>query len=186
MSFAIVNDAATPHLRGLSTRLADRGHQRQFLLNWAVRVRQEAIRRCLAKGGRRFWRDVARSIAVETDSNSMTVAANHRAAAQKQFGGVIEAKGRAAGGADALTIPLPGTEAEGTTAARFTAAGVQLFALPGPDGEPSVLGYSDDGDFRPLFALVRRTKPQRPDPFMPEEPDVAQYGIEEAIHILNQ
>jgi len=186
MSFARITDTATPRLNWLMGRLNSSGQQR-FLLNWAVAVRKEAIRRCLAKGGRRFWREMARSVQVERGSGSMLVEAQHRAAAQKQYGGVIKAKGKAGGGADHLAIPIEGSEAEGKDTHKFALGGYELFALGLKDDNQGVLGYTGkDGQFVPLFVLVTKTKPQRPDKFMPEDSDVTEYGIEEALHILSR
>lgn len=186
MAFARITDTATPRLRWLMGRLQAGGQQR-FLLNWAVAVRKQAITECLSKGGRRFWREMARSIQVEQSSGAMVVEAKHRAAAQKQYGGVIAAKGKAAGGSDYLTIPIEGSEAEGKDAGKFALGGYELFALGMKDDNRGVLGYTGkDGEFVPLFVLVPKTKPQKADPFFPDDHTVAEFGVEEAMHILNR
>ena len=181
---AIVRDEATPKFRRLAGKIQGSGEQTRFLMRWGTRVRKTAMETAIGKGGRRFWREVARSINLVERSKEVTVEATHVAAAQKQFGGVIEAKGKAGGGAEALTIPIT-EEAEGQSAAKFVAAGLQLFAIKSDSGN-AVLGYSREGEFVALFALVRRTKPQRPDPFFPEDGEIAEIGEEEAVLLVER
>ena len=177
-TFAIRVDTATPRLRDLAGRIRGRGQTMAFLMVWGARVRKTAIANALAKGGRRFWRDMARSINLENEGGSVYVKASHVAAAQKQYGGVIRAKGKAAGGADCLTIPIA-PEAKGQRASKFALAGRKLFCLG------RVLGYSEDsGEFHPLYALAKQTKPQRAQPFFPTEDEDLAMGLEEAERFL--
>jgi hypothetical protein len=177
-----------PRLRALVTRLRDQGQGGDFALRWAVRVRLEAMKRAIGKGGRRFWRDLARSIFAERDGGSAAVVgASHPAAAQKQYGGRIHAKGKSGGGADVLTIPLDSApEARGRRAKEFSLSGLKLFALGMEDGR-GVLGYTDkDGEFKALYALVRQTKRQTADPFMPSESEISDYGLDEAQRLIER
>jgi len=128
-TFAIVRDTLSPTLRRLTRRLGSPADRARFTMRWGTRIRKIAIENAIAKGGRKFWRAVARSINLERKGDEVTVGAHHVAAAQKQYGGSIKAKGKAAGGANALTIPIA-DEAEGQTAAKFMAAGKKL--LPSP------------------------------------------------------
>jgi len=167
---------AFPFLRRLERRLKDRSQRSRFLLQVGAKVRREAQGRALAKGGRRFWRDVARSInLVGANADSVDVAAEHVAAAQKQFGGTIEAKGKARGGADFLTIPIT-EEARGRRASEF---GDDLFVLGTPGGSQGVLGYDSGDGFRALFVLKRRVE-QEADPFMPTTAEATRMAEDEA------
>jgi hypothetical protein len=181
-AFAIVLDTATPRFRAIAGRLQGSGQGDKFLMRWGARVRKVAIERAVAKGGRKLWRQIARSINLQQSGGSVTVGASHVAAAQKQFGGVIRAKGKAAGGADALTIPIA-PEAEGQSAAKFALSGKQLFALGMEDGS-GVLGYTEDNTFHPLFALVRQTRPIPADPFFPSDEESLEMGEEEGLRLI--
>lgn len=175
--FVIAKDTIGPLMQRLAGKLT--GPARQgFVLAWGRAVAVKAQRTARAKGGRRFWRDVSRSINVRTlSADGVEVFSDHVAAAQKQFGGTIEApgKGAYAKGAKALTIPIA-DEAEGRTAAEFTLAGRKLFVLGKKDGvRLGVLGYDEGGDFHPLFALRRRVT-QAAEPFFPPSAEVLALG----------
>jgi hypothetical protein len=145
-TFAIVVNTAEPALSRLAGSIQGSGNMARFLMQWGARVRRQSILNARAKGGRRFWKDIARAINLEPSAGVITVVCRHVAAAQKQFGGVIEAKGKAAGGADYLTIPIA-DEAEGQTAAKFTAEDAwQLTIHPGTilDRIPTILYQRKD------------------------------------------
>lgn len=151
------------------------GNVRNPLMRWGQRTAKTARENARAKGGRRFWFEVARSVSVRTvGAEAVSVATDHVAAAQKQYGGMIEAKN-----AKALTIPVS-EEAKGRRASEFEGGGRKLFVLPSQSGDPSaigVLGYDDDGTFHGLFALRRRLKaPQRAEPWWPTVAEVAEFG----------
>lgn len=169
--FAIAQDTLTPILHRLAGKLTTE-QQAGFVLAWGRGVALQAQRNALAKGGRRFWRALARSVNVRQVSPAgVEVASDHVAAAQKQFGGPIEAPGKGPGSHNAkfLTIPIPGSSAEGRMAGEFG----NLFVLgkqDDPNGRGGVLARAGaGGEVEPLFILVRRTKPQRPDPWFPDE-----------------
>lgn len=167
-------DTATPALQKLIDALTDK---RAFFKTWAQQVVKFARRnaRTNSKGGD-FWKGIAGQTKITAADNSgATVECLHFAGAHKHFGGVIRARN-----AGALTIPLPGREAEGKRAAEFTAGGRQLFVAPGT----SVLGYSDGSKFCGLFAL-RKAVTQKPEPWWPEDNTVLALGIKEADYWLN-
>jgi len=151
---------------------------RPFLAVWGQRTAKEARTTARGKGGRHFWQDVARSVNLAAVSaNTMSVHSTHVAAAQKQFGGVIEAKN-----ARALTIPIA-DEAKGKRASEFETGGRDLFVLATDGGDPDMiglLGYSEDDEFHALFVLRRRTRRQAADPWWPETADVQAMGLQEA------
>lgn len=178
--FRVVVDTATPRLRALARRFTGAQGAR-FLMRWGARVRVEAQTRAIAKGGRRFWRDVARSIDLRLVGDRVQVGAYHVAARQKQEGGPIRAKGKAAGGADWLTIPIS-EEAEGQRAAKFALAGITLYARRGLLGYDSASAF---GVFTPLYALRRETAPQDPEPFFPFDDEVADMGADEAVRMID-
>lgn len=184
-------DTASPRLHALAMAIRSPADRQRFLLRWGARIRKLAQQAALAKGGRRLWREIARSVVVrDISADGVTVAAMHRVAAQKQFGGPIRAKGKAAGGADFLAIPIPGTPAVGQSPAKFALAGRRLFVLGGRGGATAatagkaVLGYEEDDRFQPLFVLKRETRPQRPDKFWPEPETVSEIGAAEAAAVL--
>ena len=169
-------DAVLQHLADLGVRLEDAS---PVLLRWGQRVAIAARNSARARGGRNFWHDVARSVRVEAVwADTVRVHAAHVAAAQKQFGGVIEAKTRAA-----LTIPIS-DEAKGRRAAEFETGGRDLFVLPSTKGDPDsvgILGYEDlGGGFHPLFVLRRRTKRQKAEPWWPTGAQILADGMDEA------
>jgi len=176
-AFAITQDMLTPKLQWYLGLARARGKGGVMLRSWGIAIQNEAQENCEGKGGRSFWREMARSLRLRKDGAAVQVEATHVAAAQKQFGGMIEARGKGAGGADALTIPIT-EEARDRTAADFENAGLDLFALGMDDGDESgVLGYDEGDGFVPLFALRRRLKEdQKPDPFMPDEKRTAELG----------
>ena len=175
MGFAITEDTMTPALRGLVSKLSPPVRMK-FVLQWGTRVKQKAQTTALGKGGRSFWRSIARATNLsEVRQDVVEVATDHVAAMQKQHGGPIVAKGKSGGGADALTIPIA-EEARWRRVAEFTLAH-RLFAIGKDLPERGVLGFDEGGDFVPLYALRRRTASQAADPFFPDEGEVLDMGI---------
>lgn len=157
----------------------------RYLLPWGNAVAKEGRETARAKGGRRFWREIAAATRVGTVApDTVSVANYHVAGAQKQYGGPIVAKN-----AKALTIPIA-PEAEGKRASEFEGGGRNLFVIPSKSGDPDsrgVLGYSTpDGTFHGLFALRTRTRPQAPDPWFPSPARIGQIGLAEARRILQK
>lgn len=168
----IIKDSATPLLeklmRGLTT-----SEQMRTLLQWGAMVRKKAQENAIEKGGRRFWRDIARSTNVrEVSASSVQVASDHVAAAQKQYGGTIAAPGKQSEHpAQALTIPFPGSIAEGHRASEF---GQDLFILKSKKGK-AILGFAQDKKFVPLFILTKSVS-QRASPWFPSDQEAASFG----------
>jgi hypothetical protein len=156
------------------------------LLTWAARVLKEAIQRCLAKGGRRLWRQIARSIKAERDGAAMRVEATHVAAAQKQFGGSISAPGKLSPRpAKLLAIPVDAS-VDGVPAYRYIAGKGRenVSIIINPRTQKGVIGIGPRDNLTVLYALTKQTRPQRPDPFMPAETEIDEMGIEEAVRML--
>ena len=140
-------------------------------------VKREARRNAMAKGGRGFWLQVAdRTRVAEVSADSVTVVNDHVAAAQKQFGGPIAARNR-----KALAIPVD-PMARGRRPSEFT----QPLKVVRTKRGASLLGYEEGRGagrrFVALYALVKRTRPQRPDPFWPT-PERARELAEEAARL---
>lgn len=147
-----------------------------LLKSWGNRLAQTARGNARAKGGRRFWREIADRTRMSSVSESaVIVSCDHVAAAQKQFGGDIRPKNRRA-----LTIPIA-DEARGKTAGEFAAGGRSLFVLESDKADTiGVLGYNEaGGEFHPLFVLRSRVS-QRPEPFWPEAQEIGRIGLAEA------
>lgn len=189
MGFAIIQDTFSPKIGRWAILLKSPQQRQGFLMRWGATIRRQAILNALGKGGRKLWRDIARSVNVRAVSaDAVEVGSDHVAAAQKQFGGPIKAKGKAAGGSDYLTIPVA-PEAEEQSASAFALptamhpeghGGHALFVFP----NSNLLGYAEDGGFHPLFALVKQTKPQRAEPWWPESAFIEDRGVEEAKKLL--
>lgn len=185
MSFVVAVDTATPALQRMAGILQGRGQGGKLVMRWGAVVRKEAMESAIGKGGRKFWRQVARSIKIVPQGDSaVEVKAEHVAAKQKQYGGPIRAKGKAAGGAEMLTIPIS-AEAENRRASDFALGGRVLFC------KGNVLGYNEAGSmgrivrFHPLFALVKSVE-QEPDPWFPEDARVLNLGENEAERLLGK
>jgi hypothetical protein len=177
---------ASARLQALAARVAAAGNGSAFLMRWGTAVRKAAVQTCLARGGRRFWRQIGRSIAVTTRGGGVEVAANHVAAAQKQFGGAIKARGRAAGGADWLHIPVD-PRAEGVPPGRFALGGTKLAWVINRSTQRGVCGLRrPDGSIDVLYALRKKTAEQRPQPFMPSPRQAAEMGVSEALRFLTR
>ena len=179
IGFVIARDEVGPMIKSLAGKLS-LPQRVVFLIAWGRDVALQAQRNARAKGGRRFWTDIARSVNVRSvSSEGVEVASDHVAAAQMQYGGVIEAPGRGPGSkhASALAIPLP--EAGGRPPSAFTNR--HLFVLPSkrPDTK-GILGYStgkgENEVFHPLFVLRKRTKFLLARPFFPTAPEVLAEG----------
>jgi len=172
--------------RDIVATAARLGDVRVPMLRWAQRTAIRARENARAKPGRRFWRDIARSVSVASiGTDAMSVHSAHVAAAQKQFGGVIESRP----GGPPLTIPIA-TEARGRRASEFEGGGRDLFTLPSKSGGADaigILGYSDGGgEFHALFALRRRTRRQDAKPWWPTQAETIDYGRDEFARYLSE
>lgn len=181
MAFRINNSEVNRTLADLADRIRE---PIKFLKTWGNSVAKSARANALGKGGRNFWRDIARSVQVkEVGENAVTVGSDDKRAAHKQFGGDIFASKKGA-----LTIPIS-REAEGKTAGEFEAGGRELFVVSGFRSDPNtmgILGYSPRyGEFRPLFAL-RKKVTQKAEPWFPDEAEVAELGMKEAAYWLER
>jgi len=174
LRITVFSDSATPFMDRLGRRLLDPRARKRFLTQFGAKTSRQAKLNARAKGGRRFWKEMSRSInLVDVDSRSATVEATHVAAAQKEFGGRITAKGRAAGGADFLAFGISGTEAEGRSTYDFL--GRDLVPLGLDDGSGVLAEVDENENIYPLFVLTRSVD-QKADPFMPDEKAVRRIG----------
>ena len=160
-----------------------------FLKNWANASAMKGRENARKKGGRRYWKELARSVQVKSvNPSAVDVGTSFRGAALKQYGGEIRPdKVRA------LTVPVA-EEAKGKTAYDFERSGKKLFVLPVKSGTPGttgVLGYNKStrkkGEtfFRGLFVL--RTKVfQNPDPWFPSDMEIQKIARTEAQILLNR
>lgn len=168
MKITVTADTASPAVRDLLARLQ---HPVGMFKVWSGRIARKAQANALAKGGRNFWREIARDVRVFSVSNDgAVVGCSHVAAAQKQFGGTIRAKN-----AGALTIPIA-PEAKGRRASEFLTADRKLFVLPGSNG---VLGYADTSGFHALYVL-RASVTQKADPWWPTDAEIEAEGLRAA------
>ena len=141
-----------------------------FLKDWANAAAMEARGNARAKGGRRYWKDLARSLQVRRISDTaVTVSSSQAGAGLKQFGGTVRPVM-----AKALTIPIT-AEAKGKTAYEFERPDRPLFVISERSGDPGtvgVLGYARKTRkagvtaFHPLFVL-RRYARMKPEPWFP-------------------
>ncbi len=148
-----------------------------FVKVWANSAAMEARATARGKGGRRWWRDLARSVQVRsTGSDSAEVSSNQPGAVIKQYGGVIRPVN-----ARSLTIPIA-PEAEGKRAYEMERPDRPLFRLAGT----RLLGYgTKGGGFKALYVLASKSV-QRPDPWFPDDNRVLWLGEREAMEILRK
>lgn len=161
----------------LQEKLACISDRRGLFRDWSHAVSREAKRNALKrKKGGGFWLSIADSVRVSlVHNNGAEIKADHFAARHKHEGGTIRAKN-----AKSLTIPIA-KEAKGKRAAAFEKGGRDLFVPKGTN----VLGYSVDGQFHGLFALVKSVT-HKAEPWWPSEDDVARLGMREAEHWLKK
>lgn len=134
----------------------------------ANNVTQLAHANCDAYGGKSFWKAIKRSITskVDTSTNSVEIGATDWRATHVQFGGPISAPGKGQGslGRKSLTIPIS-DKSYGKTVSSFAGQtlikikNILFLATAKKGGQESVI--------EPLFVLVKKTRPQKPRPFMP-------------------
>lgn len=168
----------TPDLNPMLRRLVSMVRNKAaFVKAWANAAAQEGRETARAKGGRRWWRDLARSVRVRSVSETVAEVSSDQAGAnQKQFGGVIRPKRKRV-----LTIPIA-PEAKGKTVYEMQRPNRPLFVLPGT----RLLGYATKGEgFHALFALTPRAV-QKPDPWFPAGPRLYRLGIDEANRLTQK
>ncbi len=163
--------------------------RRSFLKNWANAAAMDARANARAKGGRRYWSDLARSIQVRRVSErAEEVSSSQIGAGLKQFGGTVRPKH-----AKALTIPIV-PEAKGKTAYELERPDRPLFVVSEATGDPEtvgVLGYAkksrkgDVSSFHPLFVLRRKAQ-MRPEPWFPTAQRIAELANREARIVYNK
>ena len=174
ITLTLASDSVSPLLQQV---VATMQHPARLFLTWGTVVRRDTQRRARSKGGRRFWREVERSVRLAAASDTgVAVYTEHVAARQKEEGGAIEAKN-----AGALTIPVA-PEAEGKRASEFP----DLFRLKSKAGSDLLVNPMPDGGIDPMFVLRKRTRPQKPDPFFTPNDVAAQLGEREALYWLEK
>ena len=153
-------------------------------LTWANAVAIRARGNARAKGGRRWWGDLARSLQVrEASPTEAEVSTPHVGAAQKQYGGrIVPVR------AKALTIPIDPV-ARGRRAYELNSADRPLFRPKGTDilawSVRTGRGKGRKATLRPLFAL-RKSVFQRPDPWFPPDDEIARMGLDEARRLAEK
>lgn len=171
----------TPALRrNLAKLVAMVKNKSGFVKLWANAAAQEGRETARAKGGRRWWRDLARSVQVRSAGESVAeVSSRHVGANLKQYGGVVRPVR-----AKALTIPIA-PEAEDKRAYELDRPERPLFRLP----KSRLLGYAKGKgkrrSFKALYVLAKSAV-QPPDPWFPGENRVIQLGEREAVSILRK
>lgn len=170
---SITNALASARLRVLMLRLSD---TLPLFKTWSTVVVNKARSNARAKGGRRLWRQIADYTRVTACSQrGATIECLSYIGVHKEFGGPIQAKNKAA-----LTIPIH-RMAYGQTAAELEMSGIRLFRPGSPGMKKNLLVTADgNGNLIPVFALCRRTRPQRADKWWPENRWVLDQGIREA------
>ncbi len=137
-------------------------NSRGFFKVWAHKttLMAKASARGRSKGGR-FWPSIARQTRVASaDDSGAVIRCYHFAGAQKEFGGIISAKG-----AGALTIPIS-PAAKGKRAGEFQETFVAKGVIFRKKGKKGV---------EPLFVL-KKSVSQRPEPWWPKAAPVLAEG----------
>ncbi|MDD3154928.1 MAG: hypothetical protein PHS41_08670 [Victivallaceae bacterium] len=166
-----------PALRLMAGQIRDK---EKFVLLWANAAAMEARAAARRKGGRNYWRELARRTYVrKVDSTTAEVSSDQIGANLKQYGGIVRPVK-----AKALTIPVS-PEAKGKRAAELENSRRRLFVLPGS----RLLGYSKGRgkkkDFVPLFLLVPQVT-AKPDRWFPSDEKCAELGRREAAWLLQK
>lgn len=163
-----------PTLRRLAAMIRNKA---VFVKAWANDAAKEAQRNAKAKPGRRWWRDLARSIRMRSASETAAeVSSDQVGATLKQFGGIVRPKNKRA-----LTIPIA-PEAKGKTVYSMKRPKRPLFVLPGT----RLLGYATpDKGFRALFVLAPKAV-QKPDPWFPAPNRLYRLGIDRANYLIKK
>jgi hypothetical protein len=136
-----------------------------------------ARQRAMAKGGRSFWQEIADSIQVHEEGQTVSIGATHVAARIKHFGGRVSAPGRGAGSlhrrALAIPIGIARTNRWDTDAAQQ--AGYELFSDTTDNGVRILFGRSTRHrrahQREPLFVL-RKAAQIPADPYWLTEADL--------------
>lgn len=136
-------------------------------------VANEARNNAYTRPGRSFWRKMGNSVVLEKRGPNVIVGATHEAAAQKQFGGPIEAPGQGPDAlkAKALTIPL-GEARDNRWNTRDAKEKFNLFLVKS-NGKSILFGSlksrskKTKSEAKPLFLLKKRVL-QQADPWFPE------------------
>lgn len=154
-------------------RLAESLTSAKALSKIGASVSETAKQSARAKGGRRFWADVAKSVSYQmAGADAVQVGATHVAAAQKQFGGVISAPGRGEGatGAKWLTIPV-GVARERRLSARKASETYSLFLVKSKAGKRLLFGTkkaAKRNKVSELLFVLKKSVTQKADPWFPE------------------
>ena len=135
-------------------------------------IANEAQNNAYSRPGRSFWRNIGKSVSMQKKGQSVIVGAAHEAAAQKQFGGPIEAPGKGPGavGAKSLTIPL-GEAKENRWNVDKASMKFNIFLVKSR-GKRLLFGTlksrtKKNAEAQPLFLLKKRVM-QQADPWFPE------------------
>jgi len=181
LSISVSLPSADPLFRILSSQVRDKA---EFVKLWAADAAREARENCRAKPGRRWWRELARSIQVaQAGEREWTVSSAKAGANLQQFGGEVRPVR-----ARALTIPIA-EEARGKRAMEFERPGRPLFVPKGTN----VLGYSRRTGrgknaasvFVPLYAL--RASAQVPaSPWFPSDRRLRALAVEAMRWLWNR
>ena len=157
---------------------------RTLALRAARLTAEQARRNAMAKGGE-FWQEIADSVQVHEEPDSVVVGATHVAAAIRHFGGRISAPGQGAGSLHrrALTIPIyREARAKHWSTDDAEAAGWTLFKPKGSDiiyGTKKGKGKGNKAQTEMLFVL-RKSVRHPASPWWPSDADV-QSNIDRAL-----
>lgn len=134
-------------------------------------VKQLAHANCDAYGGRSFWRKIKQSIdySIDPATNSVEVGSTDWRSAHVQNGGPISAPGKGPGSQNReyLTIPIS-PKSYGKSISSFNRDEIVFIRTK---TQCIVFEAKDKGKkgsvMEPLFVLVKKTKAQKPRPFLP-------------------
>ena len=136
------------------------GERRELFATIRMTMERSLKDSARAKGGRRFWNDLANTVSGESDADSAIAGATHPAAAIREFGGTISAPGKGPGatGAKYLAIPVhPAAEGKSPREINdlFCVANYLLKDLGNGDAE--------------LFYVLKKSVEHPADPWLPSE-----------------
>ncbi len=169
------------------------GSPKRFLDAWAQGVAKQARENARAKGGRKFWHDVAKATQVTSVSDTQaTVGCNYAGAAFKETGGTISAPGKGPGakGSKFLAIPIDAAARASGNGPEYYGRSFDMMFIPYyRNGEKRFLmgkvtnkGKKNE-KFTALFALVKSVT-QKADPWLPTEARIAEIGTREFMKLF--
>lgn len=130
------------------------------------RVDKLAKNNAMAKGGRSFWGEIAKTVRFQADDSGVIVGATHYAAAHKHKGGTISAPGKGPESRNRKYLAIPIAD----ESKRLDPGNMSGLFLGRSKGGNPILFKKIGDEIKPMF-LLRRSVKQKAYPWFPEPGD---------------